>query len=197
VSLEEPPQFAFACFLGVTECAVARGGPGGTRACCGAANGLSTRRRSAPRSSLGSPEWIGRDRPQHRLARLDKADDADQWRQPIGCFLQAPAENASGVNSPTAGRCTTCQPPQPGGTTTPCFQAEGTARSVQREDLPRVARLGHGEELGLTPRLWCSLERVQIQNSWGLERETGLEPAAPCLEGRHLHFHRSQAAKSL
>ena len=31
----------------------------------------------------------------------------------------------------------------------------------------------------------------------GLERETGLEPATPCLEGRYLLFHRSHAAKPL
>src|SRR5262249_52853896 len=28
----------------------------------------------------------------------------------------------------------------------------------------------------------------------GLERETGLEPATVCLEGRYLHFHRLEAA---
>ena len=27
-----------------------------------------------------------------------------------------------------------------------------------------------------------------------MERETGLEPATPCLEGRYSHFHRLEAA---
>ena len=31
----------------------------------------------------------------------------------------------------------------------------------------------------------------------GMERETGREPATPCLEGRYLHFHCPQAAKPL
>ena len=30
----------------------------------------------------------------------------------------------------------------------------------------------------------------------GLERETGREPATACLEGRHVHFHRLEAANS-
>src|SRR5258708_38877835 len=46
----------------------------------------------------------------------------------------------------------------------------------------------------VTPCLRRSFNRAQTQNSCGLERETGLEPAAPCLEGRYLHFHRLEAA---
>src|ERR1700694_1011857 len=41
------------------------------------------------------------------------------------------------------------------------------------------------EMKGMTPCLRCSLYRVQTRNSCGLERETGLEPATPCLEGRY------------
>jgi hypothetical protein len=48
-----------------------------------------------------------------------------------------------------------------------------------------------------TPCLRSSYERAQSQEYSGLERETGLEPATPCLEGRCFLFHRSYAAKPL
>src|SRR5258707_11626290 len=45
------------------------------------------------------------------------------------------------------------------------------------------AELERKEEV--TTCFGCSLRRAQIQNSCGLERETGLEPATPCLDGRY------------
>ena len=45
-----------------------------------------------------------------------------------------------------------------------------------------------------TPSLHRGLKRPQTRNPRDLERETGLEPATPCLEGRHLHFHCLEAA---
>jgi hypothetical protein len=41
------------------------------------------------------------------------------------------------------------------------------------------------------------LERGTNPEFMGMERETGLEPATACLEGRHLHLHRLEAANPL
>ena len=38
--------------------------------------------------------------------------------------------------------------------------------------------------MGVTPCLGSCVEGAQTQENSGLERETGLEPATPCLEGR-------------
>src|SRR5215813_5496193 len=47
---------------------------------------------------------------------------------------------------------------------------------------------------GLTPSPHKGRQDGKSRNPSGLERETGLEPATPCLEGRYLHFHRLEAA---
>jgi hypothetical protein len=44
-------------------------------------------------------------------------------------------------------------------------------------------RLGHEGNKRVTLHLWCGVKRAQSQEKSNVERETGLEPATPCLEG--------------
>jgi len=55
----------------------------------------------------------------------------------------------------------------------------------------------HVRKKRATACLRHSLRRAQTLNYSGLERETGLEPATACLEGRYLLFHRLHVTKPL
>ena len=68
----------------------------------------------------------------------------------------------------------------------------GTLMTLKRPSANTTACLTIGESR--QPR---ENRRGLNPKKFGVERETGLEPATPCLEGRYLLFHRSQGAKPL
>src|SRR5262249_53816185 len=83
--------------------------------------------------------------------------------------------------SSTAGSCATRHPPRSSDSTTSCLQAGGTGRQVEigtswgmeaKVEMERAAgNLGSRPgKVGTNPEFM------------GMERETGLEPATPCLE---------------
>ena len=97
----------------------------------------------------------------------------------------------AGCGDVSAAACLSCGR----GHTIPCFQAGSSGRLTSRRMLPRVLRAARGSKVGVTPCLRRGVEGAQTLENSDPERETGLEPATPCLEGRYVLFHRSAAAK--
>jgi hypothetical protein len=113
-----------------------------------------------------------------------------------GPSLHAKARPRPGTTRPGVGWGTPCHRPRLSGSATTCFQAENASHLVQSSNLPQVTPSEHDRKEGVTTCLRCSLKRLQIQNSCGLE-QFGLLARRPEEDARLAHARSAPSFASV